>query len=146
MATRTARVSLDTANKWVATVQVGPHGLVSDVPPDKEGNDLGPTPEELLLSAWGSCTAMTVGMYAKHKQWPLKNVFVTLEWHKGGVGKLDQFVRRVRFEGELDEAQRARLVEIAERCPVHKAFTGQKEVVTREEEKEDVHASVHSQE
>jgi putative redox protein len=103
-------------------LEVGAHGNVSDVPPESGGEDAGPTPEELLLSALGACTSMTLEMFAKRKAWALERVVVTLDGHRDG----DTFVidRRVELRGELDAEQRERLLSIANKCPVHKILTG----------------------
>lgn len=109
------------------------HTLRADEPKDAGGDDLGPTPHEFLLAALGTCTAMTVRMVARRKGWPLEHVEVhlrrgTVPADQGGPATL--IVRDIVLEGPLDEGQRAKLLEIAEKCPVHKTLTGQIRIVS----------------
>ena len=94
--------------------------LTGDEPTSVGGSDLGPTPYEYLLVALGTCTSMTLGMYARKKQWPLENVRVELNHEK--VDKVDVFHRIVHVDGDLSQEQRERLLEIANRCPVHRTL------------------------
>jgi putative redox protein len=96
--------------------------LRADEEPDKGGADTGAAPHELLLAALGSCTAMTLKVYAERKGWSLRDVQVTLNAaHQDG-----RFVitRKLGLEGDLDPEQRTRLNEIADKCPVHRTLTG----------------------
>jgi uncharacterized OsmC-like protein len=108
------------------------HQLVADEPVGDGGSDLGPNPYEYLLAALGSCTSMTIRMYADHKQMKLDNVEVSLshrrihaedceecETKEGFVDRID---KRITLEGDLTEAERQRLLQIADRCPVHKTL------------------------
>jgi putative redox protein len=118
---RTAIVST-AGGKFRQTVRIGPHELVADEPLDREGTDTGPEPHEFLLAGLGTCTSMTVKLYADRKGWPLTAVEVRVDGdHVDGA-----FVMRrsMRLEGDLTEEQRARLLEIANKCPVHKTLSG----------------------
>ena len=108
--------------------------VVADEPLEAGGTDEGPNPYELLLGALGSCTAMTILLYARRKRWPVEHVRVELDHSRVHVRdceecdeqdmKLDYFRKRVTLRGPLTEEQRARLAEIAQRCPVHRTLTG----------------------
>jgi putative redox protein len=111
-------------------IEVGTHTLRADEPADKGGDDNGPEPHELLLAALGSCTAITLKLYADRKGWPLRDVHVTLT----GASAEGRFAitRRLTLTGELDAEQRQRLVEIAGKCPVHRTLTGEVAITTTE--------------
>lgn len=110
----------------------GRHVLIADEPVDVGGTDTGPGPYDFLLTALGACTAMTIRMYADLKKLPLTKVRVTLKHDKihaedcadceTTVGKLDRIVRDLHFEGDLSDEQKAKLLEIADKCPVHKTL------------------------
>jgi putative redox protein len=122
-------------------IEAGGHHLVSDEPLDLGGTDAGPTPYDLLVAALGSCTAITLLMYARHKGWPLEDVEVRLTHAKIHArdcadcetkeGRIDRIERQIVLQGALDQAQRARLLEIADRCPVHRTLTSEIEISTR---------------
>ena len=109
------------------------HSFITDEPVAAGGEDAGPDPYTLLLAALGSCISMTVTLYARRKQWPLENVTVRLrqnrihvkdcaecaQTHEGFIHRIE---RSVSFTGPLTEEQRARLDEIAHKCPVHKTL------------------------
>jgi putative redox protein len=122
-------------------IRLAAHTLIADEPVPA-GADLGPNPYDLLLAALGACTSMTLRMYADRKKWPLTGVAVRLTHARvhaedcahceEETAKLDRIERVVTLEGDLDEAQRARLLEIADRCPVHRTLEGENEIVTVE--------------
>jgi putative redox protein len=101
---------------YAVSLLAGQHPLSADEGAGLGGKDVGPSPHELLCAALGACTAITLRMYARRKEWPLSavHVDVLLQVH----GKEHSMTRRLRLVGELDEAQRARLADIAERTPV----------------------------
>jgi uncharacterized OsmC-like protein len=117
------------------TIHAGPHRLVADEPADKGGGDAGPNPYDLLCAALGACTSMTLALYARRKGWPLEGVHVTLRHDKvhaadcaeceTRTGKVDRIEREIRLDGPLDDEQRARLLEIAEKCPVHRTLVAE---------------------
>ncbi len=133
MATVTVRSRAGRA--FTADVTGERHALVADEPVSFGGDDEGPTPYELLLAALGSCAAMTVNSYARRKGWPLTDVTVELEndrIHASDCekcetqeGYLDRIHVRIGVDGPLHEEQRARLEEIARKCPVHKTLTSE---------------------
>lgn len=111
-------------------ITIGGFRLRADEPVDKGGADTGPEPHEWMLSALGACTSMTLRLYAERKGWPLRGVRVTLT---GGPadGKY-AITRRIAMDGDLDAEQRQRLLEIADKCPVHRTLTGEITVQTSE--------------
>ena len=118
-------------------VVIGDHLLIADEPADLGGGDRGPGPYGFLNAALASCTSITLRMYAARKSLPLDRVTVTVSHRKGPAegheGKIDIFERAIRLEGDLDAAQRQRLLEIADKCPVHRTLHGPVLVQTSEE-------------
>ena len=107
------------------------HRWLADEPEDLGGANAGPSPERLLLAALGTCTAVTLTMYARRKQWPLAGVQVELAYNPDGKPEAGTDIRRrVALEGELDDTQRERLLQIANACPIHKALTGEVRIDT----------------
>ena len=134
------RVSERGTGNFAVTIQAGRHSLVGDEPASVGGDDAGPSPYELLLAALGECTVMTLRMYARQKNRPLENVRITLKHAKIHAndcadcetreGKVDRIDRQIVLEGPLDQSQRARLLEIADRCPVHRTLHSEVTVIT----------------
>lgn len=126
------------AEGYTTDIVAGKHTLVADEPEKVGGNDFGPTPYGYLLAALGSCTSMTLRMYADRKKWKLEEATVHLSHEKSyaedcencdkGDRKIDRIERTIHLEGELDEKQRERLLQIADRCPVHRTLKGTIEI------------------
>jgi uncharacterized OsmC-like protein len=129
------------AKGFAQEVTVAGHRLVVDEPRALGGSDTGPSPYDLLVSALGACTSMTVSLYARRKQWPLEAVTVRLRHSKIHAtdcadcdtkeGKLDGVERDIELHGDLTAEQRAQLLEIASKCPVHKTLTSEINIRTR---------------
>jgi len=120
-------------DRYTAEVVAGDHGFLADEPESMGGNGLGPSPYELLSAALGTCTAMTMRMYADRKEWPMDRVTVHVSHEKQHAvdsshpeqkrSRIDVFTRKLDIEGNLDDDQIKRLVHIADRCPVHRTLT-----------------------
>ena len=121
-----------TGQGFYTEIMAGSHDLVADEPVSYGGTDLGPTPYGFLLSALGACTSITLRMYADRKNWPLDRISVGLNHEKIHAkdcdecetesGKVDRIMRAIELDGNLSDEQRARLLEIADKCPVHKTL------------------------
>ncbi|MEK6284934.1 MAG: OsmC family protein [Acidobacteriota bacterium] len=121
-------------------ITAGTHTFVADEPREAGGSAAGPDPYSLLLAALGACTAMTLQLYARRKEWPLEKVEVSLKHSRSHAedcddcatnqGKIELIERYISLTGQLNEEQKARLIEIAERCPVHKTLTSQISIKT----------------
>lgn len=117
------------------------HALKSDEPVGHGGENRGPSPYDYLSAALASCTIMTLHMYARHKDWPLEAVHAEVRHGKihardcedcaDKKGKVDRFDRVLQLKGDLDDEQRKRLLQIADRCPVHRTLNEQVEIRTR---------------
>jgi len=111
----------DQGNRWHA-----------DEPLEEGGANTGPAPHRLLLSALGACTAITLQMYAARKQWPLQHVDVELAFNPDGTPESGNDISRViTLQGALDDEQRERLLQIANKCPIHKVLTGEVRIASR---------------
>jgi len=129
------------AGKFQQTVTSGPHQMLADEPVTAGGEDTGPGPYDFVLAGLGACTSMTMRMYADRKSLPLDRITVTLKHSKIHAedcaecetkeGMLDQIDRVIAIEGALDADQRKRLMEIADKCPVHRTLTSEIRIVTR---------------
>jgi putative redox protein len=149
---RAALLANESGGRWVTArtgvegyrtdIEAGGHALIADESGTVGGSNAGPSPYELLLSAIGSCTAMTMRMYASRKQWPLEDVTVRLRngrrhaedcanCEKQSVG-IQRIERQIEMKGDLTDEQRERLLAIAERCPVKQTLTRGIEIVTVE--------------
>ena len=128
------------AGPFLQNVRMGRHALIADEPLAAGGSDAGPTPYDLLLAALGTCTSMTLEIYARRKGWPLESVRVRLrhsrvhaadcencETKDAMIARVD---RTIALTGPLAPEQRARLLEIADRCPVHRTLTSRFEIRT----------------
>jgi len=119
-------------------VRAGTHSFVADEPPGSGGKDAGPSPYDLLVGALGSCTAMTLEIYALKMSWPLEHVIVRLRHDRlhakdsasAEAGFLDHIEREITLEGPLTREQRAKLLEVAETCPVNRALCSSIQVRT----------------
>lgn len=127
--------------KFTQALTSGPHQLIADEPEDVGGDNSGPGPYEYVLMGLGACTSMTIRMYADRKKIPLERTRVILSHRKvhaqdcedceSKEGKIDEIVREVTLEGELTGEQREKLLDIANRCPVHRTLTSEIVVRTR---------------
>jgi putative redox protein len=118
---RTAIVST-AGGPFRQTVRIGPHALVADEPKESGGGDAGPAPHEWILAGLGACTSITLQLYASRHGWPLESVEVTVDGETREGTLL--LTCHVHVQGPLTEEQRARLLEIANKCPVHRSLTG----------------------
>src|ERR1700688_4345756 len=140
-APRTVVVRETRASKFQQTVSIGPHRMLADEPVAAGGEDSGPGPYDFVLAGLGACTSMTMRLYADRKSLPLERTTVTLKHSKIHAqdcaecetreGMLDQIDLVIGMEGDLDAEQRKRLMEIADKCPVHRPLTSEIRIVTR---------------
>ncbi len=129
-------VTARSLNNLQVEIQASNHQLLADEPIGAGGDDMGPAPYDLLLSALAACKVMTVHLYARRKEWPVDAVTVKLSHGKVNArdceesesapnAKIDLIHTEISFEGKLDEAQIARLADISTRCPVHRTLTSE---------------------
>ena len=113
-------------------IGAGPARFVGDEPVDVGGLGLGPTPHDLVSAGLAACTTQTLRLYAKRKAWPLGAVHVEVTHErKAGETPADTFNRKISLGGDLDDEQRARLMQIADMCPIHRLLTGGSRVMTQ---------------
>ena len=133
--------SLDNEDGFTTPMKVGNHYLTADEPTEVGGNDYGPSPYELVSAGLSACTAMTVQMYARRKGWEVKNIEVHTSYSKdhahdcehceSDAAKIDTFHREIKLTGNLEEKQVKRILEIADKCPVHRTLHSETQVITR---------------
>ncbi len=133
--------SLDSEDKFTTHLKLGDHYFVADEPTDFGGNNFGPSPYQFLSAGLAACTAMTIQMYARRKNWEVLNVTVHINHNKDYAldcencedesAKIDTFNREIKLEGSLSPEQKKRLIEIADKCPVHKTLHSKTQVITK---------------
>ena len=133
--------SLNKTQNFTTHLKLGDHYLTADEPISFGGNNFGPTPYDLVSSGLAACTAMTIQMYAKRKKWNITNVEVHVNYGKAHAidcencddktAKIDTFTREIRLEANLDEKQLARVLQVADKCPVHKTLESETQIVTK---------------
>src|ERR1700736_1386663 len=130
-----------TAADFAHTIKIGSPPLNADQPRPVGATDPGSSPYDLLLAALGACTSMTIGLYARKRGWPLEKITVSLRHSKIHAkdceecetkeGRIDRIELEVHFDGALTDEQRAKLMEIAEKCPVHQTLTSEINIKSR---------------
>ncbi|MEL6812027.1 MAG: bifunctional alpha/beta hydrolase/OsmC family protein [Bacteroidota bacterium] len=134
--------SLDDEDGFTTQLKLGNHYFKADEPMRVGGNDYGPTPYELLAGSLSACTAMTVQMYARRKGWKIENIEVHTSYSRDyavdceacsedSSAKIDTFTKEIRIDSDLDEKQIERVLQIADKCPVHKTLHSEVQVITR---------------
>lgn len=132
--------SLDNDDGFTTQIKAGNHYMVADEPTNYGGNDFGPSPYELISAGLSACTAMTIQMYTKRKGWNIENIEVHTSYGKvhandcehcdENTTKIDTFNREIKLEGDLDEKQLTRILQIANKCPVHKTLLRETQIIT----------------
>ncbi|TRO66711.1 bifunctional alpha/beta hydrolase/OsmC family protein [Christiangramia sabulilitoris] len=130
------------AEGYTTQIIAGNHHLVADEPVKVGGSDLGPNPYELVSGGLAACTSMTIQMYARRKEWKVDNVETHVSYSKkhaedcenceNDKAKIDHFDREITLKGDLDESKIKRLMEIADKCPVHKTLSAQAKITTKQ--------------
>lgn len=133
--------SLNNDDKFTTHLKLGDHYFVADEPIEFGGNNYGPSPYEFLSAGLAACTVMTIQMYARRKKWEVENVTCHVNYSKEHAldcenceedsAKIDTFTREIKLTGNLSEEQKKRLLEIADKCPVHKTITSETQVITK---------------
>lgn len=132
--------SLDRTNKFTTYLNMGNHQAIADEPREVGGNDLGPTPYQFVGGGLAACTALTIQMYAKRKNWELTNVTVHVDYSRNYIidcedcenpsAKIETFLLEVKLEGNLTTLQKERLMQIGEKCPVHKTLQNEVQILS----------------
>jgi len=130
----------ETAKGFLTQLHTGSHQLLADEPVSYGGTNKGPTPYDFLGAALGACTSMTLNMYARRKELDVKSVSVNVTHEKihaadcddceKSDGKIDQFTRHISIDGNLTDAEQNRMLEIADKCPVHKTLENEIKILT----------------
>jgi putative redox protein len=130
-----------TAADFSQKIEIGEHRITADEPVSYGGTDTGASPYDLLLAALGACTSMTIGLYARKRRWPLENITVSLQHSKIHArdcddcetkeGRVDRIEMEIHLDGALTDEQRAKLMEVAGKCPVHQTLTSEINVKAR---------------
>ena len=130
-----------TAKDFSQTIEIGANKLTADEPVSFGGTDTGSSPYDLLLAALGACTSMTIGLYARKRGWPVKDITVSLRHSKIHAqdcddcetkeGRIDRINMEIHIDGALTDEQRAKLMEVAGKCPVHETLTHEINIKTR---------------
>jgi uncharacterized OsmC-like protein len=128
------------ASGFAQEIVIGPHRLTADEPIEVGGTETGPSPYDLLLAALGSCTSMTISLYARTKKWPLESVTIHLRHSRihaadcreceTKMGKIDRIERKIHLIGSLEPEQHEKLLEIADKCPVHRTLKSEIDIQT----------------
>lgn len=137
---REVAASLDSEDKFTTHLKLGDHYFIADEPTSFGGNNFGPSPYQFLSAGLAACTAMTIQMYARRKKWEVLNVTVHINYSKDHAidcenceddsAKIDTFNREITLEGSLSDEQKKRLLEIADKCPVHRTLHSKTQVIT----------------
>jgi|SRR5215468_10862279 len=129
------------AKGFAQKIDIGPYHIDADEPVSYGGTDSGPSPYDLILGALGACTSMTIGLYARKRSWPVDKITVSLRHSKIHAkdcddcetkeGRIDRVEMEIHLEGALTDEQRAKLMEVAGKCPIHQTLTHEINIKTR---------------